>query len=164
MNAFETGMAKLLQAQLAELYYCENELGAALETMAGAVRSDALRDLLRAHRGETLVQERKLETLFAELGVEPRPQHCRAIEGLLAAGQGKQDALRNDPALDLAVIAQAEKVELFEIASYMNLIRLARLLGKTNIVAVCSGILQEEQKALDDLTALMEEQFVEHGR
>jgi len=163
MNPFETGMAKLLQAQLAELYYCEQEMAVALEEMAGIALSDALRQLLLAHRAETLAQVRKLEAVFAELGAQPRPQRCRAVEGLLEAGRMKQQAMMSDPALDMALIAQAEKVEQFEITSYANLVRLARLLGKTNVVAICSGILEEEQKAYAALSTLMEEQLVEQG-
>jgi len=147
MNRFETGMLKLLLAQLSELYYCERQLAGLLDRMAAAAMDRTLTKQLRLHQRETVDHARRLAEAFAELGEQPREVPCRVTKGLVEHGLATMDIMHNDPALDHALVAAAQRIELFETASYSSVLRLARTLGQPTIARVAQEILDEEMAA-----------------
>jgi Mn-containing catalase len=153
MNAFELGMRKLLIAQLSEMYFCENQLLHALDVMAHRVHDPGLKELFISHRLETIEHAHRLEAAFAELKEEPKAFPCRGVDGLLDDGKWVMHKLKYDPALDLAVVAAAQKVEAIEAAGYRAIIRLCEQLGQEKIAELCSSNLEEELEADEKLHA-----------
>jgi len=147
MNAFELGMRKLLIVQLAEIYFCENQLLHALDTMAQRAHAPALKQFFADHRKETLEHAHRLEAAFAELQEVPKAFPCRGMDGLLENVRSLMHNLKDDPALDQALIAAAQKVEALEAASYRSIIRLCQQLGQEWIAALCTSNLTEELEA-----------------
>ena len=144
MNPFEQGMNKLLVSQLANLYFCENQLIGALLRMAEAAQDPHLKDALNEHRQQTIGHVHRLEAAFVELKETPRAFPCRALDGLLDDTKWTIQRLKGDPTLDWALTSAAQKVELFEVASYRSAVRLARQLGNEKVAVLCEGILDEE--------------------
>ena len=154
MNTFEQGMSKLLLAQLADLYFCENQLIGALQRMADAARDPGLKKAFRDHRQDTIGHVHRLEAAFAEMKEIPKAFPCRALDGLLDDGKWMMYQLKDDPALDVALIALAQKVEMFEVASYRSAVCLAKQLGHEKLAVLCQGILEEELAADEKLGAI----------
>lgn len=147
MNTFENGMTKLLVSQIAEIYFCENQLLHALDRMAEAATHPELKALFLEHRVETEGQITRLESIFTTWNETPRAYPCRGMEGLLENGLWTMRNLKHDPALDTALIAAAQKVEMLEIAAYRSAIALARQLGQEQIAGICEVSLDEETGA-----------------
>lgn len=156
MNSFEKGMTTLLLGQLSELFYCENQLVRALDNMAAAARSLKLKKLFRDHRAETIGHVDTLGAVFKELGETPRAYPCRGLEGLLEDGKWKMNLLKNDPALDTALVMVAQKVELYEVASYRSLIQMAQQLGHDKVAGMCTSILEQETAADEKLSRILD--------
>lgn len=154
MNSFENGMSKLLLAQLADLYFCENQLVGALQKMADAAKAPELKKAFLDHRQETIGHVHRIETAFAEIRQTPKAFPCRALDGLLDDGKWMMYQLKNDPALDAALITAAQKVEMFEVASYRSAVRLAQQLGHEKLAELCQGILDEELAADEKLATI----------
>ena len=108
------------------------------------------------HLDETRNQVQRLEQLFEGLNATPRGKKCKGMEGLIEEGQEmlKEDA---DPDVkDAALIAAAQKVEHYEIASYGTVRNYARQLGLKNQVDLLQRTLDEEGETDKRLTSLAE--------
>lgn len=154
MNHFEQGMNKLLVSQLADLYFCENQLIGALQKMADAATGPQLKKAFNEHRLQTVGHVHRLEAAFAELKETPKAFPCRALDGLLDDSRWMMQRLKGDPTLDMALAAAAQKVEMFEVASYRSAVRLARQLGNEKVAMLCQGILDEELAADETLATI----------
>jgi ferritin-like metal-binding protein YciE len=155
MNPFETGVKKLLLAQLSELFYCESQLVHALDAMARAAHDPALKRLFQEHRKETEGHVQRVIACFAELHETPRAFPCRATQGILEDGSWLIHRLKDDPSLDHALVAAAQRTEMFEAASYNSLIRMAGILGLSKVVEIAQGILDEEIDANGKLETVL---------
>jgi len=151
MNPFELGMRKLLVAQLSEIYFCENQLLHALDSMAQRAHDPGLKELFANHRKETLEHTHRLEAAFAELQEVPKAFPCRGMDGLLEDGRTLMHLLKDDPSLDQALIAAAQKVEALEATSYRSIIRLCVQLGQERIAQLCDANLEDELGADEQL-------------
>ena len=153
MNTFERGMTNLLLAQLAELYFSENQLLHGLDGMAKATTSPELEEVFRSHRKVTEVQITRLEAMFGKLGEKPHAFPSGAVQGLL------DDGLRiirteGPTKFGYGTYSRCAKVEMLEIASYRSVIRLASKLGHDDIAEMCELTLEEEKEADDKLSEL----------
>src|SRR5690606_40150509 len=73
------------------------------------------------------------------------------------------ESFEGDEALDAALIAAAQKVEHYEIASYGCLVTYAKLMGHVEAEKLLSATLAEEKETDDLLTEIaMEERSEEH--
>ena len=79
---------------------------------------------------------------------------CEATVGLLAEGDEIAADFKGSPAINAAIIAAAQKVEHYEMASYGCLHEWAGLLGNHKAAAILERILGEEKAAKDSLTKL----------
>ena len=75
------------------------------------------------------------------------PHACKAILGLIEAGESTiEEGRKKQPVIaDLALIAAAQNVEHYEISSYGTARTLARQLGETQVAALLSRTLGEEE-------------------
>lgn len=161
MNTFENGMRKLLIGHLSELYFCESRLLKALENMANAAMNDRLKRLFMSHRTETMGHVARLEACFSVLHETPQAYPCRSIDGLLEDGKWIIHTLKDDPSLDLALVAAAQKVETFEASSYRSAIHLAKQLGLEKVVELLKSTLQEEEEADAKLSKVLQQDGVD---
>jgi len=143
-----TSLRDLLVDQLRDLYSAENQLVKALPKMAKAASSDELREGFETHLEETQEQVKRLEQAFEELDVSPRGKKCAAMEGLVEEGKELISEKPDSNVLDAGLIAAAQKVEHYEIASYGCARTWANQLGLDDIAELLEQTLEEE-KATD---------------
>lgn len=156
-NEPTTGLRKLLEDQLADIYFAEKQLVKALPKMAKNATNADLRAAFEGHLQETHGQIERLEQVFAELDLPAKGKTCPAILGLLQECTELMDEFGDDEALDAALIAGARKVEHYEIATYSSLCAWAEQLGLEDAVGLLKETLEEEQGADEKLTGIGEE-------
>lgn len=152
-----TGLHKLLEAQLADIYFAEKQLLEALPKMAKKAVHEDLRAAFEGHLHETHAQIERLEQVFTGLKLPAKGKTCPAILGLLQECNDLMEEFGDDEALDAALIAGALKVEHYEIASYNNLTAWAEQLGLEDVVGLLNETLDEEMGAEVTLTEIGEE-------
>ena len=151
--ALET-LRDLFLNELRDMYHAEKQLVRALPRMAKAADSDELRQAIEKHLGETEGQVERLEGVFQSLGETARGKRCQGMEGIVEEGKEILEEDGQEPVIDAAIIAAAQKVEHYEIASYGCLITYADLLGEREASRLLKQNLAEEEatdKALSQL-------------
>ncbi len=137
---------------LRDILWAEKQLVKALPKMAKVARDAKLSKAFTSHLGETENQVKRLGEIFAGLGLSPRSKKCPAMEGLLKEADELAEEYHDSSALDAALIAAAQKVEHYEIATYGTLRTFAECLGHTDAAKLLSATLLEESKADETLT------------
>jgi len=154
-NTKGTAMSELrdsLIKELGDIYDAEQQLVKALPKMAQAASSPELKEALEGHLRETEGQVERLKEVFETLGVPLKSKPCKAMLGLIAeAEQGIKDADG-----DAALIAMAQKIEHYEIASYGTVRSWASLLEEEDIADLLAGTLDEEKGCDEQLTEIAE--------
>jgi ferritin-like metal-binding protein YciE len=141
---------------LKDMYSAETQITKALPRMAKKATSPDLKAAFEAHLQETQGQIQRLEQIFQMLEKSPRGKKCAGMEGLLEEGKEVMSEDIAPEVLDAALIAAAQKVEHYEIASYGTARAYARLLGDNAAVDLLTQTLEEEVRADEKLTDLAE--------
>ena len=143
--------------ELKDIYYAENKLTKELKQMAGQVRNDQLSSAIEEHRGVTEKQVDRLDRVFEIIGEKPSGEKCDGIEGLLQEFKSfVNDEKPAGPVLDVFATAAGVKVELYEMAAYGSLIRLADQLGLSEAAELFQTTLNEEEDAARELEQMNE--------
>ncbi len=148
---------ELFLDELADIYHAEQQLVKALPKMAKAAESDDLREAFESHLKETETHVSRIEKAFKELGEKPKRKRCKGMEGLLEEGKEMLSEKKDEPSLDAALIASAQKVEHYEIASYGSLCAWAKEMGHQGALRLLKENLSEEKEADEKLTSIAED-------
>ena len=140
---------ELFLEELRDMYDGEKRILKALPKMAKAATAEDLQEAFTSHREETERQVERLEQVFELLQERPRGKKCDGIMGILEEGNNMIQQLDEGPVLDAALIAGAQKVEHYEIASYGTLAYFAELMGNEEAKQLLGETLDEE-KATDE--------------
>ncbi|MBA3345420.1 MAG: ferritin-like domain-containing protein [Gemmatimonadales bacterium] len=146
----------LLVHELQDIYHAEGQIIKALPKMAKAATHPELKTAFEEHRAQTEGHVERLEQVFNLLGVPAKARKCDGMAGLLEESK-KTMAEDMEPAvLDAALIASAQKVEHYEIASYGCVCTYAEMLGYDQVHDLLGQTLDEEETTDERLTALAE--------
>lgn len=157
-------MDDLFLGQIEDLYDAEQRLVKALPKMAEASTSAQLRQAFESHLEQTRGHVRRLETIFREIGKDPKAQTCDAMKGLIEEGEDVIDDIEKTTLRDAGLIAAANRVEHYEIAGYGSAKAFAKQLRLSNAVGLLDQTLQEEKEADQKLTGLAESLVNETAR
>jgi ferritin-like metal-binding protein YciE len=146
----------LLEEELKDIYSAEKQLLKALPKMAKKASSDELRAALEEHLTVTEGQVTRLEEVFEALGKTAKAKTCKAMQGLIEEATELMEEDADDAVLDAGLIAAAQKVEHYEIASYGTVRTWAKLCGKEDAAELLEETLEEETEADQKLTELAE--------
>lgn len=140
-------LKKLYVEQLKDIYSAESQLVEALPKMAEAAHSPQLKRAFQGHLAETRTHVKRIEEIFQELEYSPRGQRCVAMEGLIKEGESMMKSDGDPDVIDAGLIAAAQRVEHYEIASYGTARKYAEMLGYTHAGNVLQQTLNEEYDA-----------------
>ncbi len=143
--------------QLRDLYNAESQLVEALPEMAEMAANDELADAFREHHEETREHLERLERVFENLEEDPTGEKCEAMEGLIRESQEVAKEGRDADATDAALIAQAQRIEHYEIAGYGTVRNYALRLDRSDDADVLASTLDEEKEADEELTGIAEQ-------
>lgn len=149
-------LKELLQEELKDIYSAEKQLLKALPKMAKKASSDELRSALEEHLEVTRGQVERLEQVFESLGQPAKAKTCKAMQGLVEEATEIMGEDAEDAVMDAGIIAAAQKVEHYEIASYGTVRTWARACGENEAAELLQETLDEEGEADKRLTELAE--------
>ena len=146
----------LYAAELHDLMHAEKLIVAELPVMAGRATSDRLRRAFEEHHAETQVQLERLRLLLAQLNEPAHAVPGGAVAALIEDARRRLDDTERGETLDAALIAAAQRVEHFEMATYGTARSYAESLGDYDAVRLLQQTLDEEGHTDQVLTKLAE--------
>jgi len=142
----------LFVQQLRDLYSAENQLIEALPKLASKATEPSLKKAFEGHLKETKKHAERIETILKDLGEKAEGETCKAMKGLVAEGAEMMKADADSDVMDAGLIADAQRVEHYEIAAYGTVCTYAKELGLDSAQKLLEQTLQEEKNANDKLT------------
>ncbi len=149
----------ILVRHMREMLDAEQRLVKALPKLVDAAGSAPLKDALLLHLEQTRTHVERLNEAFTLMGAAAGTEDCRGMAGLIEEGDEVIDAAEDSDeiATDLSLIAAAQKVEHYEIATYGTARTLAAQLGLPRVAQLMSKTLGEEEAADSVLTQVARE-------
>ena len=140
---------------LSDTYSAEKQLTRALAKLARATSNEKLSQAFHAHLEEIHGQiERIDQVVESESNLKIKRMKCVAMEGLIEEANEVIESTEKNEVRDAALIAAAQKVEHYEIASYGTLATLAEQLGYRKAAKLLKETLEEERATDIKLTDL----------
>jgi len=141
---------------LKDLYSAEKQLVKALPKLAKNAQSPDLQRAFQEHLKQTEGHVERIERIFSDLDGSPRGKKCVGMEGLVEEGNELLKEKTEPEVLDAGLIAAAQKVEHYEIASYGTARAWAERLGYNQAARLLQQTLDEESTANEKLTRIAE--------
>ena len=156
MMAIKT-LQDLFVHTLSDVYSAEKQLTKALPKLARAATHPDLKTIFNSHLEETQGQIERIDKMVKAGNFKLKRIKCAAMEGLVEEGSETIAEVEKGPVLDAGLIAAAQKVEHYEIATYGTLCALARTLKlDASILTLLQDTLAEEKAADEKLSVLAE--------
>jgi ferritin-like metal-binding protein YciE len=146
----------LYAAELHDLMNAEKQIIAELPIMASRATSARLQRALEDHHAETKIQIERLRLLLEQLNEPPRAVPSGGVAALIADARRRIDDTERGETLDAALVAAAQRIEHYEIASYGTARSYAEALGDYDAVRILQQTLDEEGHTDHELTKLAE--------
>ncbi len=142
--------------ELRDLYNAEKQISKALPKMAKAANAAPLQQAFQSHLQETLQQIERLEQAFESIGETPRSKTCHGVAGIIEEGKEIMEENFDEATMDACLIAAAQRVEHYEMASYGTAAAWAKSMGHDKAVKLLLKTLEEEKAADEKLNRLAE--------
>lgn len=142
----------LFEDSLKDIYWAEKALVKALPTMMKNATDEKLKTSIENHLAETENQVQRLEECFKALGKKAQAKKCDAMQGLLDEAKSIIEETEPGTVRDAGIIAAAQKVEHYEIATYGTLAAFAKVLKEEDCLKYLLETLNEEKKCDELLT------------
>lgn len=152
-------LRELFEHQLKDLYSAENQLVKALPKMAERAKDKPLIKAFENHLKETENHVSRLEEICEELGISPKGETCKAMKGLISEAEEFIAEVDDDDVANAGIIAEAQRVEHYEISAYGTADRYAQELGLDSIAEKLQKTLDEEYHADEKLNDLAEKRL-----
>ena len=143
--------------ELSDMHSAEQIIVQMLEEAQGLVQNQQLKDGLRMHAEQSRQQAQRIQQILQQMGAQPHPVVCHAVEGLHQELQEAQQANPSPEVLEGLVVGGAAKTEHYEIAGYIGLIEKARAMGQSEAVQLLQQSLQEEQQMLQQVEQISQQ-------
>ena len=149
----------LFEDQLKDLYSAENQLLKAMPKMAKKISSPRLLKAFEDHRIQTEQQVERLKKIGESQGIKLTGKVCLAMKGLIEEAQEALGEGEKGPILDAALIAEAQRIEHYEISGYGTARTLAEHLGLAPAAKLLQATLKEESATDEKLTKLVQSEI-----
>lgn len=151
----------LYHNQLRMLLSTEQQIIDALPTMIEKSTDVQLKQAFQSHLQETRVHATRLQQILREEIREAEPIKCKVLSALVSEAEDMVKDATDLTVRDVALIAAAQRVEHYEIASYGAVRRWAQILGEAEQAALLDQTIQEEGHADQLLTSISDRVNVE---
>lgn len=150
-------LKELYTTQLRYMYSMEKQIVDGLPKMVEAATEPQLKQAFQTHLQETKTHVRRIEQVLSEAAGDASDKKCAVTAALIAAGENVVKETPAGPIRDAGLIAAAQKIEHFEMASYGSAIAWAKNLGFDSQAQVLHQTLEEEKHADQVLTNVAEQ-------
>jgi len=147
-------LQELFEEGLKDLYWAEKALVKSLPKMAKNCTDEGLKAAIKSHIEMTQTHVTRLEEVFASINIKAVAKKCDAMEGLIEEGNSILEDTEAGVVRDAGIIAAAQKIEHYEIASYGTLRAFAEVMGLSQAEQLLAETLQEEKDSDQMLTEL----------
>ena len=147
-------LADAFHDELRDILSAERQLVKALPKMAKHASCEKLTQAINNHLIETQNQIDRVEQAFEETGKQAKAKTCEAMKGLITEANEMLDEEGEPAVKDALIIACAQKVEHYEIATYGTLCTWAEALGYVNALKLLKQNIDEEEAADEKLSEL----------
>jgi ferritin-like metal-binding protein YciE len=144
----------LYSAQLRYLLSTENQIVKGLDSMIENAQDEQLKNAFQTHQQETRMQVQRLEQIIGQLNGDVDDKKDPIISALIGSGVNITHESDAGPVRDAGLIATAQKIEHYEIASYGAARDWAKILGLTEQAMLLQKTLDEEKHADELLNRL----------
>lgn len=149
----------LFEHELKDLYSAENQILRAMPKLKDQASDDKLKKAIEKHLKETEKHVQRLEEICEEMGIKPTGETCHAMQGLVKEAESFLMEEAEKEVRDAGIIAEAQRVEHYEISGYGTAVRLAKELGLDKIASKLQKTLDEEYKADGTLNDMAEDRL-----
>jgi ferritin-like metal-binding protein YciE len=146
----------LYHNQLRMLLSTEQQIIDALPTMIEKATDVQLKQAFQSHLQETRVHVTRLQDILREELHEAEPIKCKVLSALVSEAEDMIKDATDLTVRDVALIAAAQRVEHYEIASYGAVRHWAQILGEAEQAALLDQTIKEEGHADHLLTSIAE--------
>ncbi len=162
----DSALFDLFVTELKDVYWAEKYIVKNLPKMAKAATSEDLKELLNAHLDEAQNQVERLEEIFELIDKRAVGKRCEGMDGLIEESRTIIDKTEDGTLTrDVGLIASAQKIEHYEIATYGTLKTIAAVLDLDDqIIDLLTETLEEEKEVDQKLTQLAESHINEDAR
>lgn len=149
----------LFEVQLKSILWAEKELIKSIPKMISLASSVELIEALTLHLDQTKDQISRLARVFRTIEIKPSTHKCEALEELIAKATEMLEDCEKGPWCDANIIAAAQKIDHYEIATYGTLIGLASTMGLLDAAKLLSES-KEEENSSDRLLNTVAREYV----
>jgi len=147
-------LSDLFEDSLKDIYWAEKALVKALPKMMKNATNEKLKTAIEKHLAETETHVKRLEDIFESMGKKAQAKKCDAMQGLLDEADSIVQETEPGTVRDAGIIAAAQKVEHYEIATYGTLAAFAKILEEGDALKNLLTTLEEEKNCDESLTQL----------
>lgn len=149
-------LKELYIEQLQDLYSAETQLVDFLHQLSWKARSTELKRAFGEHLEETKGQVERLEKIFSNHSIKPGGHTCHAMKGLIREGSEALSTHGESEIIDAHLVANAYRVEHYEIAGYKSAISIGKALDEDDDVKLLKETLSQEKEASGELEKMAE--------
>lgn len=123
----------LYLAEMQDLWSANDQMTRAVKELSGHAHDPKLKQMLE-HSVEGITKHTStIKGLITEAGGEPRPDHCKGMEGLVteALKHGVKEAPSEGKLQDIEIIAQYQRMSHYGIAGFGSATAYAKALGRS---------------------------------
>lgn len=149
-------LADAFYDELRDVLSAEKQLTKALPKMVKNATSPQLKKAFESHLAETEAHVDRVEQAFEDTGKAARAKTCEAMKGLIEEASGLLEEEAAPEVMDALLIAAAQKVEHYEIATYGTLCTWAKALGYAKALKLLKQNIAQEEAADKKLSQIAE--------
>jgi ferritin-like metal-binding protein YciE len=142
--------------QLRLLLSAEEQIVRSLPIMMETAVDTQLRQAFQSHLQETEGHVTRLRNVLQAIAGEAEPLRCKVVGALIDETEDQVQSCSHDSVRDAALIAGAQRIEHYEIATYGALRHFAHVLGRTSDAEILNQTIHEEGHADHLLTTIAE--------
>jgi ferritin-like metal-binding protein YciE len=147
--------------EIKDLLSAEKQILKALPKMVKEASSEELKEAFQSHLEQTETHVERLNQISKKLNKTTNGKKCKGMEGIIEEGKEILSEKADPSVKDAALIAAAQRVEHYEIATYGCAKTYARLLGDKEAESLLQQTLDEEKETDEKLTGIADELNVE---
>ena len=149
-------LKELYADEMKDLWSANDQMTRALKTIAPKAHDPKLKQALEQSITGIDKHTESLKTLIKEAGGEVEKEHCKGMEGLAkeALKHSIEEAPEDGELLDIAIIAQYQRMSHYGIAGFGAAAAYADALGMKEHVSKLKGIVSDIYKADEYATQL----------
>lgn len=148
-------LKELFHHQLKDVYNAESQLVKALPKMQKKASNEDLRKAFSEHLEETKEHKKRLEKIGKTIGLDDLSgETCEAMQGLIEEANSFIKENSDSEVKDAGIIADAQRIEHYEISAYGTLAHYAKTLNEKDVANMLQQTLDEEtaaDKKLNDI-------------